>query len=273
MWRGAAELRALLVVHDAHQRAGEPCHISLRPITFPGVSSAPAASMPPSSITAPSSTVAPMATKARSFSVQACTMAAWPTVTSSPMMVGWLPALTWMMVPSWMFVRAPMRMKLVSPRSDAMEPDTGERADLDVADHRRARRHEGVRRDPLLALEGVERAGITGRSCMRRLRAARACRPSIRRISARRRRRRLCRDCPAAPPAPPGVCPVGEHAQFQHVGVVQCFRFELGPEVGRPPAPAFRRRSGRPAPRAIRAVGLPASVSRCSGTETSMPWR
>ena len=47
-------------------------------MTLPGVSRPPAASMPPSSITAPSSTVAPMPTKARSFSVQAWMIAAWP---------------------------------------------------------------------------------------------------------------------------------------------------------------------------------------------------
>ncbi len=77
-------------------------------------------------------------------SVQAWMMAAWPTVTSSPIDAWREAPSTWMIVPSWMLVRAPMRMRLVSPRMTQSNQTPHLRADLHVADHRRGGRDEGV---------------------------------------------------------------------------------------------------------------------------------
>ena len=48
--------------------------------------------------------------------VQPWTIAPWPMVTSSPMVVGWVPDWTWTTVPSWTLVLAPIRMAFTSPR-------------------------------------------------------------------------------------------------------------------------------------------------------------
>ena len=61
-------------------------------------------------------TVAAMPTNARSYSVQPCTIAACPIVTSSPIAVEKRSRVTWMTVRSWMLVRAPIRICSTSPR-------------------------------------------------------------------------------------------------------------------------------------------------------------
>src|SRR3546814_6582428 len=87
----------------------------------------------------PSMTIAPSPTNARSCNVQPCSMAMWPTSTSSPMTVGKPPAPSlslsqWMMVPSWILeigrahVRTPVtnahllcRLLLEKEKTDCIE--------------------------------------------------------------------------------------------------------------------------------------------------------
>ena len=102
------------------QRAGEPAQSWPDGTRLPGVTRAPAAIIASLSTTAPSITQACMPTKARSCRVQACSTAAWPMVTSSPMSVGSPPPVTWMTVPSCTLVRAPMRMTFTSPRTTTL---------------------------------------------------------------------------------------------------------------------------------------------------------
>ena len=104
--------------------AGLPSHISPSPTTLPGAINAPAPTKPCFRTTAPSSTIAPMPISTASSIRHACTIALWPMVTSSPITVAKPPSLacgpswlTWTTLPSWMLVRAPMRMKLTSPRT------------------------------------------------------------------------------------------------------------------------------------------------------------
>ena len=88
-----------------------------------------------------------MPTNARSSSVQACTMQPWPIVTSTPISVASPSRETWMIEPSWKLVRAPMRTGCDVPAHHAAEPDAGLRAELDVADQRRARAPRRRRRE------------------------------------------------------------------------------------------------------------------------------
>ncbi len=268
---------------------GEPAHSSFRPITLPGVSRPPAPSMPPSSITAPSSTVAEMPTKARFFSVQAWMTALWPTVTSSPMMVETSPESTWMIAPSWMLVRAPMRMILHVAAHQAMEPDAGLRADHDVADHRRGRRDEGIRRN--LRRDAVQRedrplaAQRRGVAQPRVRHAPPPCRaaplPRDRqaehqaKVLHRRAGRALAEIVQPRDQHRLAMLLVGMHREFQQVGVVQRLRLQLAVRRRAPRRGRTRSPGSAPPARHCRSAppGLPCSVSRCSGTETSMPWR
>ena len=76
----------------------------------PSVSSVPAAITQSDSMCTPFNSTAPMPISTRSSIVVPCTTAEWPTVTSSPMIVGCVSRITWIIVRSWMLVRLPMRM-------------------------------------------------------------------------------------------------------------------------------------------------------------------
>ena len=89
-----------------------------------------------------------MPIRQRCPSVQPCSTAPCPTVTSSPTIVGCDGSrITCTMVPSWMFVRAPIRMCVHVAADDRVHPDAAFLADDDVADDLGAVVDEGRGRD------------------------------------------------------------------------------------------------------------------------------
>ena len=84
--------------------------------TIPSGTRAPAATIDSSPTTAPFRTIAPMPTRQSGSMVQPCRVTEWPTVTSSARVVGCC-AVTWRTQLSWTFVRAPIRIRLTSPRT------------------------------------------------------------------------------------------------------------------------------------------------------------
>ena len=103
--------------------------------------------------------------------------------------------------------------------------------------------------------------------------------PASAACSAPPRLKRPCRDCRGARPAPPDGVVAGKHIELELVGLVERLGLDpaaLGRRDCRAASPRHRccRRNASPARRAGRPPsGLPGSVSRCSGTDTSMPCR
>ena len=85
---------------------------------LPSVRSAPAPTRQPRPIFAPLRTIAPMPTSEPSPIAQPCRMALCPIVQSSPMKSG-KPISVCRVQPSWIFVRAPIDIVSLSPRSVA----------------------------------------------------------------------------------------------------------------------------------------------------------
>ena len=131
------------------KRRIDPTSASTRPrLTFAGLpitrdrggtwkfsgSRLPAATIDSAPTLTPFSRIAPIPIRQRSSMVQPWTIAACPMVTSSPMVVGWVPDWTWTTVPSWTLVLAPIRMAFTSPRMTTFIQTLSLRADVDVAD-------------------------------------------------------------------------------------------------------------------------------------------
>ena len=239
---------------------------------LPGGSRPPAPSIPPSSITAPSSTVAPMPTKARSCSVQAWMMQAWPTVTSAPMKVGMVPALTWTMVPSWMLERAPIRMRVDVAAQHAAVPDARFLPEFDVADHEAVGATQAVGWMPgPPALEGEQRP----RSCRALQAGGTSDAPSMR-----------PRFCTAAPEAPlPRLSSRATSTAWRRaslpktrssssVGVVQRLGLQLAIGLGghhAHPGRCRRNSAASAASQVVPATGCPAACPGAAGRRPACP--
>ena len=107
-------------------------------MTVPSVTSDPAATIESSPIVAPFSMIAPMPTSTRLPTVQPCTIAPWPIVTSSPI-AGRMRVVHDVHDGAVLDVRALADADVVHvAANDGVHPDAALGADLDVANHLRA---------------------------------------------------------------------------------------------------------------------------------------
>ena len=114
-----------MAVSSRTGRAGRPRYSQPDSSRLPGLTRLPAASITSLSTTAPSMIMVCMPIITRSPTVQPCSMAWWPMVTSAPISRGKPPGLNseacvmCSTALSWMLVRAPTRMRCMSPRTTA----------------------------------------------------------------------------------------------------------------------------------------------------------